>query len=140
MILNLFVKKLSNAIPINTWFLSKRPSVIFHPLWHGFGEIEVLDEDDELLVNFGNFTHGHFSCHNEKLSPEERENRIADNLIEFLQDVFADRVEFYGSLKGGGGYRYLDAKSTPHCANFYAKTYLWSGIKSKQGHPKNPVP
>ncbi len=67
--------------------------------------IEVQNDLDELIVFVGNFTHGHFDCYDESLSPVEKEQDIAEQVLEFLSDVFSNKVEFYHSKSGGGGWR-----------------------------------
>lgn len=68
------------------------------------GAIEVQDDLNELIVFVGDFTHGHFDCYVESLSPDEREEDVSRQVLDFLSDVFADKVEFYRLEHGGGGW------------------------------------
>ena len=83
------------------------------------GNIEVQDDLDELIVFVGDFTHGHFDCWDESLSKDEQYKEVAADVLEFLEDVFADKVEFYRSAHGGGGWR--PAGTGPE------QSYTWSG-------------
>ena len=69
------------------------------------GNIEVQDDLHELIVFVGDITHGHFDCHDESLSEEQQHVEIADDVLDFLADVFSDKVEFYRTGRGGGGWR-----------------------------------
>jgi hypothetical protein len=70
-----------------------------HPSWE---PIEIWDDEDELTVFCGQFTHVHFGNYDEDLSVEQREAQIVSDAISFLEDVFADRIEFYTMVFGGG--------------------------------------
>lgn len=129
MILDIFTKLLDANIPGCEWRWSsnEHTSVVISPTWPEFGEIEVEDDGDELMVFFGKFTHSHFSNYEGALSLEQREERIAADLVQLLQEVFADRIEFYGSSKGGGGFRPRGMRGTLSKLGFGNKAYVWSG-------------
>ncbi len=84
------------------------------------GNIEVQDDLDELIVFIGDITHGHFDCYDNLLSEEEKRREIASDVLDFLADVFADKIEFYRGEHGGGGWR--PAGSGPGIS------FTWSGI------------
>jgi hypothetical protein len=52
-----------------------------------------------------------------------------------LEDLFADRIEMYGSHRGGGGSRRISAepRGVLSKALFGRKTYVWSGPTSNDG-------
>jgi hypothetical protein len=66
------------------------------------GRIEVQDDGNELIVYVGDFTHGHFSCYDDSLAQDEIEADVVTQVLEFVSDVFADKVEFYRTSYGGG--------------------------------------
>lgn len=84
------------------------------------GNIEVQDDLAELIVFIGDITHGHFDCYDDSLTDEEKQKKVATDVLDFLADVFADKVEFYRSERGGGGWR--PAGSGPELS------FTWSGI------------
>jgi hypothetical protein len=92
------------------------------------GDLVIHDDGDELTLYVGNFTHVHFNNYDEALAEEERSQRIAEELVAFLEDVFAERVEFFGSHGGGGGCRGRTKERVVVSKLFFgAQTYVWSG-------------
>jgi hypothetical protein len=94
-----------------------------------FGDIEIHDDGHELTVVFGRFTHSHVGNYDEGINESERAERIADQCVCLLDDVFAERVEFFGSHQEGGGFgprgeirRYVGPKGP---------LFVWSGPLSK---------
>lgn len=81
-----------------------QPCVVFPPVHPDVGPIEIHDDGTELTLVTGNFTHGHFSNYDDKLSDEEKANVIVSAVIDFLEDVFADQIVFWGSHENGGGW------------------------------------
>lgn len=69
------------------------------------GNIEVQDGTYEIIVLIGDITHCHFDCHEYTWTEEEKQKKIAHDVLDFLNDVFADKVEFYRIEHGGGGWR-----------------------------------
>jgi hypothetical protein len=106
---------------------SPEPIVTIAPMHPDFGTIEVIDDECELTVACGNFTHVHMSNYDEGISPEEREKRIIASLIDFLADVFTDRVEFWGSHQGGGGCRLRKSQGPVSEFALGSATFTWSG-------------
>lgn len=99
-------------------------TIIIKPEYPEFGNVEIIDDGDELTLIAGNFTHGHFSCY-ENLPDEEKEEEIIENTIEFLQAMFKNNVVFWGTHKSMGGWHRLDLDP-----NFkdehHSNQYLWS--------------
>ena len=99
------------------------------------GELVIHDDGDEFTLYVGKFTHVHFGDYDESLSESARAAKIVDNLVSFLDDVFADRMELFGSHTGGGGCR--KRGNTPRGGasrlHFGARTYVWSGPVSSTG-------
>lgn len=92
-----------------------------------FGDIELIDDVDEITLIGGNFSHGHFGNY-EEISEEEKHKRIAESVADFLTDVFADRVVFWGSHKGIGGWKTL---KTGKPLKPQKGHYIWSGPTDK---------
>ena len=105
------------------------PFAIFPAVHPDVGDIEIYDDGDELTVVVGKFTHRHFSNYDQGVSQVERACRIGNDLAVFLSDLFADRIEMYGSHLGGGGTRLRDGRSRGLASKvvFGSKTYVWSG-------------
>ncbi len=100
-------------------------TITIKPDYYEFGEVEIIDDGNELTLIAGNFTHGHFSCY-ENISDEEKENQIVESAIDFLEAMFNDKVIFWGTHKGMGGWHRIDFD-----ANFKEESgkeqYFWSG-------------
>lgn len=121
------IRKRFSDQPVET--REDQPLNIFIPAKHpetGGIELEVEDEDS-LIFFIDRFAHTHFDGFT-----TEQSDRFLDETLDFLADIFADRVAFYGNPKEGGGWWYPELHESaeplppePH--------FLWSG-------PMNPKP
>lgn len=109
--------------------------LVFPALHPDVGDIEVHENGDELIVMVGNFTHTHFQNYDQGLSNAERAERIAEDVAAFLKEVFSDRIEFFGSHTGAGGWRKRKPKERGILSKvvFGSKTYVWSGPVANDG-------
>lgn len=82
------------------------------------GAIEIEAEACGWIVSVGDLTHGHFDFPTSGCDRSMELRKAADDVLEFLDDVFAERVEFF-VVPGGGGWRHVEG-STPHAIR-------WSG-------------
>ncbi len=105
------------------------PEVVFPAAHPDVGDIEIHDDGDELTVVLGKFTHTHFGNYDDDISEAERAEKICHAVVEFLQDVFTDQIEFYGSHKGGGGCQLRGRKPCGLLsrASLGGQTFVWSG-------------
>jgi hypothetical protein len=103
---------------------SPSPCAVFPAGYPEFGDIQIYDDGDELTVVAGNFTHGHFSNYDEALSVQQKAEAITDAVLQFLEQVFADEVVFWGSHEAAGGWHKRGEFSEWHRG---AKEYAWSG-------------
>jgi len=80
-------------------------------------------------VAIGKFTHTHFASHDRSFAPAESAERIAQDVVAFLDDLFADRIELFGSRHGSGGYRRRRNKRRGFISRllFGRQSYVWSG-------------
>jgi hypothetical protein len=83
----------------------------------------------------GELTHGHFASYDDTVSRDANEARIVASVVEFLEAVFADRVEFFTSGRMGG-WRKLGSSSLP--GDPAEHVLVWSGPtpRSQSGQPK----
>jgi len=92
------------------------------------GAVTIWDDGDEATVGIGEITHGHFNPYDNSLSPEQIARRVTEEVIEFLEDLFADRVLLWKSPDGrSGGWRVLTSKTNDSLKEGSNLTYLWSG-------------
>ena len=78
------------------------PFVSFPPVWSDFGDVELHDDLDEVTIYFGTFAHVHVSCFDDQMTAEQQVAQIADRVLTYLDDTFADRLEFWKNRYGGG--------------------------------------
>lgn len=100
------------------------PCVTFPAVHPEVGDVLVYDDRDEATVVAGNFTHGHFGNYDEGIDKAERAERIADDVVQFLDDLFSDRIVLWGSHRGGGGWR---KREVPDREDDLETGYVWSG-------------
>jgi hypothetical protein len=100
------------------------PCAVFPAAHPAVGDLEICDDGDELIVVAGNFTHGHFSDFDQTLTADEKQRRIVDAVLRFLDDLFADRVVLWGSHEAGGGWYYPEYCEAPEAR---PPEYVWSG-------------
>ena len=105
------------------------PVAVFPAIHPDVGDVEIFDDGDEITVVLGRFTHTHFANYEEDLTEARREERIAEEVEEFLADLFVDRIELYGSHLGGGGWRLVEDGPRGWVSKiiFGSETYVWSG-------------
>jgi len=98
-------------------FAAKQPSV---------GNIAIIEDGRELIVYVGNITHGHFGCYEPGVTDEEHAQSIAEDIVDFLTDLFADKYVFFKS-KWGGGWIGLDSFENEMTRNPDSQYFVWSG-------------
>jgi len=106
--------------------LPPAPSVVFSALHPVVGDIQIFDDGTEARLVAGNFTHGHFSGFGSK-SVEEREQNIIEEVIDFLEHLFADEVVMWGSQRSGGGWYIRGQSDDRTIVKSRGPLYVWSG-------------
>jgi hypothetical protein len=128
MLLEAVIQELESCFPSLNFAVNKEEYVItIPPIHEGFGNIEIADDLDELIVTVGNFTHWHVGCYEEAFSEQERAEAIAEDVIDFLQGLFNDQFVMWGSHQAGGGFIARNKlQSEQDLLKAYQK-WLWSG-------------
>ena len=129
MITDLLLPELQSRFADRKLRLGTAPNeVAIFPAAHpGVGDLTIWDDGDEATVGIGEITHDHFNPDDDSLSSEEIAKRVSKEVVEFLEDLFADRVLLWKSPDGrSGGWRVL---TTPDDSLEQGNnlTYLWSG-------------
>jgi len=105
-------------------FQAKHPAV---------GNVIIEEDGNELIVFIGDITHGHFGSFESGLTDEEHEQRIADDLVDFLVEFFADEYLLYKSRwTGGWGRRDMFKES-----DFQSRTTKWYSWSGPMNHESN---
>jgi hypothetical protein len=109
------------------------PCAVFPGLHPGIRSISIYEENDELTLCVDDLTHGHFSEYTEGLSDAEREQRIIESVVEFLEAMFANKVVVWGREHMGGWY-FTERSQSNTVMPFEGtgseaptQTFVWSG-------------
>lgn len=88
------------------------------------GDIIILDDDEELMVVYGNFTHCHYGAW--RLPPGATNRDIVESLLRDLDDLFGDRLVMWGSHNEEGGIFRL-GQELSSLSPLEKRRYVWSG-------------
>nr|WP_297169257.1 hypothetical protein [uncultured Dysgonomonas sp.] len=95
-----------------------------------FGTIEIYEEcPGAYIVYVGKFTHCHFDCY--EGSEEAQVKEAAEEITDFLENIFTDNVISYGSHEGGGGCYVKEYEGDDYVNDDYTHYFVWSGIYTK---------
>jgi hypothetical protein len=90
-----------------------------------FGELVILDDGDELTVSVGRLTHTHFGPVRDVSVTEDVEMTILQPLVEFLGELFADRLLVWCVPGKRAGYQSV-SNPVEHIPKD-AMMFMWSG-------------
>lgn len=99
---------------------------IFPAMHPEVGNLTIWDDGDAATIEIGDITHGHFNPYDDSLTSDQLAERVTEEVIDFLHDLFADRVLLWKSPDGrsGGWQRLGYGDESPRGDNL---RYLWSG-------------
>ncbi len=104
------------------------PIVVFPAKHSDVGELEIWDDGDEATISIGEITHGHFNPYKPELNQDEIDTEVTEMVLDFLEDMFADRILLWKARKGGsGGWQQLDFTEPLMEQSKDADYYVWSG-------------
>ena len=96
------------------------------PVHQSWKPIVIYDDEDEITVFFGDFTHMHFGSYGEQTTQAIAAQSIANDVINFMRPVFEDRLEFF-RWWGGGGCRAKGSQGWLSRSLFGENGVVWSG-------------
>jgi hypothetical protein len=104
------------------------PIAVFRAKHPSIGDLVIEDEGDEVTVILGNITHRHFGSQDSGAPAEVQARDIASEVTEYLRQLFADEIEFFGT-GGSGGARARSNTKRGRLSKllFGRKSYVWSG-------------
>jgi hypothetical protein len=79
------------------------PIAVFPDLHPGIRSVSIHDDGDELTVCVDDLTHGHFSDYTAGITEAEQQ-LIVEEVVEFPEALFADRVVVWRRGSMGGWY------------------------------------
>jgi hypothetical protein len=92
------------------------------------GKLEVYDDGEEATVCITEVTHGHFNPYDSSLTEQQRDQKIVEEVIDFLQALFAGKVLLERTpSRHIGAWRRLDLLPKPPVLNPEREYFLWSG-------------
>jgi hypothetical protein len=103
------------------------PAIVFPAVHPDVGDIEVQADAGELVVILGRFTHTHHANYDDGLSASEAEERVVEQVIAYLREIFADRVVMWGSHRGAGGSYARGREPLMVVVTERGPEYVWSG-------------
>jgi hypothetical protein len=103
-----------------------QPCAVFPAIHPEVGDVVISDDGYELTLEAGNFTHSHFSNYDDNLSESQKAERISEDVAQFLEELFADRVVLWGSHAGSGGWYPRDEQPS-RLFRAHGELYVWSG-------------
>jgi hypothetical protein len=108
---------------------SSPDSIAAFPPIHPQGpDLRIMDDGDEATIYLGDITHGHFNPYDPDLAQDEIDARVTDDVLLFLDELFADKYLLWKSTKdGSGGWEFLDNDLKLREPDANTKYFLWSG-------------
>jgi hypothetical protein len=92
------------------------------------GDVKIWDDGNEATMEIGKITHGHFDAYGATLSEPERDKMVTEEVVNFLTELFADRVLLWVSESSkSGGWQMLGEKPPLACMREKGTYFLWSG-------------
>jgi hypothetical protein len=88
------------------------------------GDLLIDDDDEELTISVGELTHGHFIPNDYRLASQEKDEDLIERVMQFLDQIFDDRIEFWTEGKAGG-WHVRRGKPIGHWPN--RRRFVWSG-------------
>lgn len=92
------------------------------------GEIRIWDEHGEATVAIGASIHAHFCPYDESLTEEQIHRRVSESVIEFLEELFSNRVMLWEEPdQRAGGWFVGGIEELPPQVSPDAILLCWSG-------------
>ena len=110
--------------------MGENPLFIFAPAHPEVGELRVFEVGKEARIEIGKLTHGHFYCFGSYAARAEESQELAENLFDFICDLFAGNYVLWRAKNGGsGGWFYYDASEPIDWPRYAHKAdcFFWSG-------------
>ena len=92
------------------------------------GRLELYDDGYEITLYITEITHGHFGCYDDdNPTTEEKELRISNAVVDFIKDLFHDRVVMYSFVGAHiGGWSVLEEGKIHPSASKLKRQFVWS--------------
>ncbi|MEM7228411.1 MAG: hypothetical protein AAF432_06305 [Planctomycetota bacterium] len=106
-----------------------KPIVTFSARCPDVGDLTIYDDGDEATVVIEHVTHHHVNPYDATLSDMQAATWITERVIEFIRDLFADRIVLWAVDRGqgGGGWSCVDKPVTAWDGPAGSNAFVWSG-------------
>ena len=119
-----------------SYFDATQPCARVSPNCEDIGDLEIYDDGNEATVSIREITHTHFNPY-KKMPEHDRDQWIADAVIDFLVALFTDRILLYRSEdRRQGGFQCHDSpidRSLPVPGTEQYQCFVWSGPVASGG-------
>ena len=105
MIRDRLIPAVQEAFPDKPFLFSSPPDPIIR-LPSGLaeiGDLAIYDDGEEATVCITEITHGHFNPYDASLSQDQVDEKVTEDVLAFLRDLFSDRVLLYRTPYAGHG-------------------------------------
>jgi hypothetical protein len=128
MIFDYLIPELRQRFPDRAFDVSfaPEPCLVVPAIHPEVGNLVITDEGYEVTLQAGNFTHGHFSNYDEHLSEDQKNQKIAEDVAQFMEELFADRIVLWGSHGRSGGWFPRGERPSP-LFRVRGRLFVWSG-------------
>ena len=106
---------------------TKNPIATIQAAHPDVGDVLIYDDEDEATVFVGDITHNHYNPYDETLSQEQVDNAVTEDVIEFLEALFRDKILMWKTGRGGGGSTHIEHEENIDKIVENNKAFLWSG-------------
>jgi hypothetical protein len=111
--------------------IAPKPIVSFPPAHVEVGELKIFDDGNEVIMEIGEITHGHFGSTNALATQEEAEQEVVENVVDFVEDLFNGKYILWRTQqRGAGGWKHIDFISENDILSKFendAAYFTWSG-------------
>ena len=90
-----------------------------------FGDLVIHDDGHEATLVLGTLTHTHIDAQYSRHASKGADQALTEEVLEFLEDLFADRIVVWCVPGKSGGYYYVNRR--PAHVPKDAKAFVWSG-------------
>lgn len=104
------------------------PIAIFPAECKEIGDLSIYDDGTEATVLIRNITHHHINPYDEKLSEIEKAEWIVASVIDFLENLFLDRMLLWSIDQGRSGGGWFEIEENPSSDEIPPKAdvFVWS--------------
>jgi hypothetical protein len=111
-----------------------QPVAIFQAEHPAVGDLQILDDGHEVTLVIGPHTHSHFNPYDATLTSAQLAEEVTESVLNFLTDLFADRVLIWSIPGRSGGWSLLTGQSSRIPSE--ACRLIWSGPTADRSSPE----